>query len=258
MFTWLSHLPQWFQILFSVFILILFIYVLITTILPLFKKGVTFKNGDKLILFGNSQPNTLAVCTNQGGESCPFRKDLLLFLNESTRLLNERYTILFVNQIKDQMNYTEQKLDQVRMKLHGIYLSKLKDKGATVLVQNKSFVAYKYILRDIQKDMIKLFRYFFRENHFCELNELEFTNYITSKFEYLASELTDALNDIYYDDEHITREELHEYNKEYILDIKPFIVEIFQYARSVSIDYKVQLLEIDEKIDNLVKRFINK
>lgn len=259
MLNWLSQLPQWFQITFVFILYIMCICVILAILVPLIKslikKGITIKKGENSFVFGGDE-TALRICKNQGSEFCPFRKDLVIFLNESAKLFNEKHTITFVTQIKDQMNYTEQKLDQIRMKLHSIYLSELRASGASILVQNNSFIAYKYLLRDIQREILNKFRYFFRENHFNELSENDFTTYINSKFEYLVSELTDALNDMYYDDEFVTRERLYDLNTDYIPEIKPFIVEIFKYVRNVSIEYNLKLLELDEKIDLLVKKFI--
>jgi len=253
MFAWLTLQPSWFQISFTVLIFLIFLYVLVTAVLPLIRKGFTLKNGDKLFSFGGN--NSKNICT-PGENSCAFRKDLLIFLNESSRLFQEKHTINFVSQIKDQMNFAEQKVDQVRLKLHSIYLSELKIRGSAELVQSNSFVAYKFLLRDLQREMLCKLRYFFRENHFDELSEVEFNNYINGKFEYLVSEMTSMLNDVYYNKEVISREDLYKLNLEYLSDIKPFIIEIFQFARNVSTDYKIKLLELDEKMEKLVKRFI--
>jgi len=253
MFAWLVQLPSWFQITFTIIVFITFLYVLASAVLPIIKRGFTFKNGEKLFSFGSNSSKD--ICS-QGEGKCPFRKDLLIFLNESSKLFQEKHTIVFVSQIKDQMNYAEQKTDQIRLKLHSIYLSELRSKGAADIVQSNSFIAYKYILRDIQKEILARLRYFFRENHFDALSESDFKNYINGKFEYLVSELSGMLNDVYYNKELISREDLYKLNMEYLSDIKPFVVEIFQHSRSVSIDYRLKILELDEKMDNLVKRFI--
>ncbi len=250
MFNWLATLPQWFQIIITIVFLLTCIYVIFTAIIPFIRNGFSFKKGDNIFFFGEKN-----FQCSQGTDKCPFKKDLLIFLNESSKLFNEKHTITFISQIKDQMNYAEQKLNQIRLKLHSIYLSELRNKGIKDLVQSNSFIAYKYLLRDIEKDILAKIRYFFRENHFNELSESDFVVYVNNKFEYIISEVTDILNDIYYDDELITREELYDINIKYISEFKPYIIDIFQHARNVALDCNFKLLELDEKIDNLVKRF---
>ena len=254
MLIWLGQQPIWFQVGLVLILFISFFYLISVLVIPIIKNGFSFKKSDgSTFLFGGTKKGY--TCT-QGKDNCPFRKDLIIFLNEASKIAQEKFTIIYITQIRDQLNYADQKLDQIRLKLHGVYLSELRERGAIELVQNPSFITYKYILKDIKKEMVTKIRYFFRENHFSDISEYDFNIYINEKYDYLASELTDMLNDAYQIKIDIPREELFKLNMKYLLDIKPYIVDIFQNAREVSIDYKLKLMGLDEKLNNLVKRFV--
>jgi hypothetical protein len=245
MFKWLMGLPNWFQIMFSIFLIVAVIVLIIVAI----KKGISIKAKGKIFNIGG-------IKDEAPHKNCPFSKDVVTLLNSTQKIIQEKQFIIYVQQIRDQMNFAEQKLDQIRNLLHRSYLKKLEKKEITDLVSSNSFCSYRSVLLEVQNTMLTHMRHYFKENHFNDLSELGFSNYIENKIEFLKNESTNLLNQFYFYKKDISREELYVLNKEIEGKISELFKEIFIMARILSIENDLKLQEYDNKLQRLIDTYI--
>ena len=67
--------------------------------------------------------------------------------------------------------------------------------------------------------------------------------------------MTSSLNDKYYDTNYISRGTLYTLNMENIYIFKPYIVNIFENAKRVSLQCKQDIQELDKEMENLVNKY---
>jgi hypothetical protein len=255
MFEWLSALPLWFQIVFSVVAIAGVLYSVVNVLrisVFVIQKGLKFGLGKNHLVIGGSteaQPSSPHA-------TCPHKADVVVLLNESTKIQYEKYMLEHVSQIRDQMNYAEQKSDQIRGMLQTIYIRALEEHGIVKVVGSISFASYRLVLKEVQTEMLSKFRHSFRENHFDEMTEAAFSVFIQDKFQFFVSEGCELLNDLYFYEADLTREELYKKHQEALPKLKEMFTEIYQTARQISIDYKVKLYELDERLNKLVDKYI--
>jgi hypothetical protein len=262
MFTWLGNLPTWFQIIFSV-ISILGITMAIVTIGKIIyqaiKLGVKWKSDKGTLEFGAKESLTTRVEKLENASphaSCPYHADVIYLLNESNKIQHEKLVNLHVNQIRDQMNVAEQTSDRIRSYMLANYLKLLENKGLDKIVGSVSYHCYRLLLKDISVELLREIRQSFRENHFIDMNDVSFNSYISSKFEFFRSNASELINQYYFYDKDIKREELFRFNMENITKVKELFFHVYSEARMIAREYKQKEIELDEKLEKLLEKFL--
>lgn len=236
--------PLWVQV-FSVGMLALFLFLII-------KNGLDISRGNFNIRIGKGRGSK--------GESphknCPYSRDILILLNDLDKFRYERWHFIYIEKTRDQMNYAEQKVEQAKAILQRRYLAILSEKEIAQVVSSPSFLVYQMILKNASFEVLRLLRQSFREDHFDEMSEKDFSNFVTDKVEYLLSFGTDLLNNLYFFHNDISREELYTKNLEIVPKLKEIAVDVFDSARKLSLDNKVKIMAIDEKMDKILNAYI--
>ncbi len=254
MFTWLMGLPIWFQISFSICI---FICIVFTFILGI-KKGVSIKTKYNNFLIGDSskEKEESSIIIENPHKNCTYNKDVIILLNESSKLIQEKHFLKYTQQIRDQMNFAEQKVEQIRAILQKVYLEALKRKNIEDLASSVSFNAYRAVLIEIQNEMLSCVRQCIRENHLDSFSEISYGGYVKDKSAFMKAEFSDLLNRYYFYKQDISREELYNLFQPIEEETTKIFVEILQMARIISIINNVKLNEIDEKLKMLIDDFM--
>lgn len=157
------------------------------------------------------------------------------------------------------MNYTEEKLLEIENEIIALFDKRIdrrsnqKEKG--LAVESKMFYG---LLREVLYKVKKEIRRSCKENGFCELSELEFTNFINDKVKIIMSIITRELKKIYpaYDtiipidtiisDIESVYEDIHEYIK-----------DIFVYAKQVIEENEKEAEEMRERFRKWLDCFID-
>jgi len=157
------------------------------------------------------------------------------------------------------MNYTEEKLTEIEddiTKLFELRLDKHADeKEAYLEIESKLFYGlFKEALSCVKKEI----RRSCKDNGFCELSDLEFSNFITDKVKVVISILIRELKNIYppygtlVPVDHIIQD------IEFIKDnIRENLNEIFVYAKQVIQDNEKEIKELKEKYLKWERDFIS-
>ncbi len=251
MFKWLMVLPIWFQIAFVIVLLALVIFALII----IGKKGFHLITKKGSLNIGNEIDDEIASAKSPH-ENCPYKKDIVILLNKTNEIYQEKYNIKNREQIKSQMDIAEQKVEQVKGFFQKVYLKRLEEKNLSDIVASTSYHSYRLVLSEIQYLILNRIRYFFKENHFDDYNEPHFHMYTENKVEFIKTELTDLFNQLYFFKENISREELYKINQSIINKVTPMVFEIFESARFIAVENKLKIKECDEKLQELISVYL--
>lgn len=248
MFEWLMQLPVWVQIVFALIILGCFIYVFIN----LLRAGFSFTKNNTSISFG-SEKKYLPKHAN-----CPHAKDIIIVLNETQQVLHQKYIVEYKEQMQTQMNYAEQKADQIRMLFQKIAVDELEklDEADPKILQLNIFLV-RLMFREIENNVLALFRTSFRINHFDEMSEKEFGIFCGEKADFIIAQINEMFSNLHTYHNMIAASRLIETVFNPIRNkLAESVVDVYQNARSVALDNKVKLLAFDEKIDRIMKKYI--
>jgi len=260
MFSWLTTLPLWFQLSFAIisFLGIIFmIGVIIKIIYQAIKLGIKWRSGENSIEIGSDTSITKKKIKFKESphKDCVHNKEIILLIHESNKIQYEKLYILHIEQLRDQMNYAEQKSDEIKYYMLSLYLDLLETKSINSVVDSISTNCYRLLLKDISNEILRDIRQAFRENHFIDMNEISFNRYINDKFEYIKSKASELLNQNYFYEEVITREELYTYNIKNLERIRELIFQVFMHAKEVAINYRQKERELDEKLQKLLEKY---
>jgi len=80
--------------------------------------------------------------------------------------------------------------------------------------------------------------------------------YVNDKFEFLKSTGSELLNQSYFYDADIPREELYSYNLEHLLQIKEILFHVYARAKELALEYKEKERLLDEKLEKIFERHV--
>lgn len=189
-------------------------------------------------------------------DSC-FKKDLYVerakfIVQENTQYINDMKR----NLILQQMNYAEEKLSELRILICKTYSLKLADKlsvGVITAKEHKDYKFYRMLVNYIIFAKVKdgVVKKALKENHFLELSNIEFEQYMNRKSDLIIDTITEGFDNFYSDDTIIKREEVFNLNETIKRETVSIIKSIFDNARNVSSHYKQM---IDKHIDETLAR----
>ncbi len=146
--------------------------------------------------------------------------------------------------LKRQLNFCEQKLSEFKYILVNNYLELLSDKLAdnedTKL--HKDYKGYQVIVTILVRELIdKVFHNSFLENHFDEMDEFSWRNYLNDKVNYILNYKTDYLDAMYRSDMLVSREESYESEKRLIAPLKEVLTSVYSNAKELVLQSKIEL-----------------
>lgn len=246
MVEWLKSLPQWFQMI-VISSGTLFVFFLL---LQAIKKGIKFKKGELSI--GNKLNKKNKKHPHQ---DCVHAKDALVIIQKTIELVVERVDVKNYNSLKRQMNYANDRGKQIISILQKNYLNLLETKGIKDVVESDSFQVYRLVLLVLKDLMMDSIRNHFTNEDFNTLTELQFSSFLENTIEMLLSEASEHLNELYFYNKIITREELYKHNMKIVLECKNILKEVVVKAKIIEVENAGKIKEIDEDLIKLMEEF---
>jgi hypothetical protein len=188
------------------------------------------------------------------GKKDSTEKSLVIFLNEISILINEKTRLSEFEAIRRQMTFAEDKANEIVSMMQITYINKLKELKEKDPIKNHSFASYRLCLFFMKKELLSKTRTYFRDNHFAKMSETKFYDYAFDKTNSICNEATEILNEIYFYDEIINREENYHMNLKNLEDIKKIIINVFMKAREIAIETVQKSKNIDKQIQELLKK----
>lgn len=232
-------------------------------------KPVAMTMGTKTFSIGkpkeeaSKQKPIVAETKSSDHESCHdcFKKDLYVerakyIVQENTQYMND----MKKNLILQQMNYAEEKISELRILICKTYSVKLAEKlglGVITAKEHKDYRLYRMLVYYILYLKVKdgVVKKALKENHFLDLSNIEFEQYMNRKCDLILDTITEGFDTFYSDDTIIKREEVYSLNESIKRETVGIIKNIFDNARNVSARYKMlvdqHLEETLEKLDQI-------
>lgn len=185
--------------------------------------------------------------------------DCLRIINNESEKYNYYKKIRADKILTYRMNYTEEKLMELENDITELFEKRIdsyrNDKSSNLIIELKMFYG---LLKDVLYEVKKEIRRSCKENGYCELSGLEFSNYVNDKAKVVQSILIKELRNIYpsygtivsidniISDIESKSREIHDY-----------VEEIFEYAKQIIEDNEKEEKEMDEKYQQWASNFVS-
>lgn len=189
------------------------------------------------------QPDDAQSCSN-----CPKKELYVEKAKGIVKACTENTTEIKRDIILQQMNFVEEKIEELRILLCKNYSKRL----ATILncsvikaKEHKDYKLYRLVVYHILLQKIKdgVIKKALKENHFLEMPDAEFNQYKNRKQELIIEKISEWLDTLYSDDTLISREELFNINENIKHDTLAIIRTIFDNAKHISATYHEKINE---------------
>lgn len=158
--------------------------------------------------------------------------------------------------LKKQLNYTEQKLSQFKYLLTNSYSAalQLKLQANEDVKLHKDYRSYQILIGLLINELLdRIFQEAYVENHLEAFDENDWNIYINDKATYIINFTTDFLDNMYGDGRLVTRKEAYEEEKKLFSEIKEMMKIIFENARDISIQTRLDISKEKEKAELSMK-----
>jgi len=192
--------------------------------------------------------------------ACQHVDHALLQIHKLWEISNRTKKLEMKEPLNSQMNYAEQKMDQVLNILQTKYLKLLEQKKGTNvdLISSYSYQSYRKVIYILSEELLKDVRHDFKENGFENMSEAEFNIYKSEKIDAMIHRTTELLNLYYFYKEDVTREELFTANMENISESKEIISEAYTKARLLAQETNLKLQELHDEQAEVLAMFMKK
>lgn len=160
------------------------------------------------------------------------------------------------NCFKRQMNYCEQKLQELKFLVLNNYSSLLvAELGPDEDVKNhRDFKSYQILISILIKELMeKVFYPLLIQNHLEDMDENSWKNYVNDKINFIFNVGTDFADNMYGSGKTISRQECYESEKKLSPDIKLILREVFDHVKVMAIENKNDLRKEKEESENRIK-----
>jgi hypothetical protein len=190
--------------------------------------------------------------------NCPRWHDILLVIEWSTLATRKISHLEEIQLIKDQMNFAEEQLSDLRDIFRRKFLKLLASVKSNKIgiLHTHEACDYENILRIVTFELTNEFRFIFRENHLLDKSELEFEAYLKNKKDHINHKITELLNDIYPPAIQPSREEVYDSNIENMSECNNIIEVIIRHGRYIASEYEKKkdsiLNELNTKVEKVI------
>lgn len=236
MWTWLGGLPVGFQIVLP------FVGMIIILLIAIFGNAVV-KFGKKSIKLGKTDSNNCSRCRQ-------------IVLIKTLKYKTDR-EMLQQSILRDQMNYAEQKIHEAFLGLCRSFRETLvsfrkPEKKIDTVLEQKEYIIYQESLGNALNLIQNELRRSFKENGFCEMGPVEYTQYCKEKTKALVTIGREYLMGRYLFENmiipiHYRFEQLN------VENIETMAFSIFDRAKEVSIDVNAKIKQLDIIFDAEMK-----
>jgi hypothetical protein len=162
--------------------------------------------------------------------------------------------------ILQQMNFAEEKVSELRIllcKQYSRYISNKLNIGIISAKDHSDYKFYRMLIYYILLSKIKdgIIKKALKENHFLDLSNVEFEQYLQRKIDLIIDNISEGLDTYYSDNLLITREELFKINDQVLLETKTIMRSIFENARNISENYNDKMTfnksEMEKKLHEI-------
>jgi hypothetical protein len=239
------NIPKEAWIIFAIGLLLIILYAVIKLIARGFNVGLFKFKGEK----NNECPGSHVECHRHN--------DVMIVVSKTAEVTNFELTGSKIDLIQEQMDYADHVMNNLLNKLQAYYIEELKKRRPEMpITKSDDFLDYEKTLELFKARLMNSFRKFCKQNHFSEMGEDEFENYRNIKARSLMNEGSKYLNDLYMYQVNITREDLYKINEPHIPEFLNTIKDIITNARKVAIRNKIEIIEKNKELLELLKTFV--
>ena len=200
------------------------------------------------------------VVSDEVEERCTEKE---LYIEKTKTIIKECQEYVFdirQNMLLQQMNFSEEKLEELRRLICKTYSIKLAEiLGCSIIKakEHKDYKLYRLMMYHILRQEVKerVVKKALKENHFLELSDTEFRLYKNRKMDLIIDTISEKIDTLYNDDALINRESLDKLNEYIRPQTEQIILSIFDQAKQFSKDNKekisAKVQETDRQLEEI-------
>lgn len=219
----------------------------------LLKRGLRFRGRGNEVALGEGLSNNFSETSPH--KSCKYGGDIVKCLTDLQGWVLKRTMVEFFHCPRRIMVYAGQYSDTIMSIFLQVYLHILENKGLRSQESSISYLSYRFLVKDIQRELLNKVEELVRDNGFVDKSIVDFDAYVEQKIDYLVNLSVALFNDWYYYDKDVTREEISMAANKAMPEIVVTGKEFFSCVRRVEQGVKAELLEIDKSIEHLKSGF---
>lgn len=185
-------------------------------------------------------------------ESCPHKIHLMSMIQSATNATALMIKIDRYDTVREQMNTAEAALETLESQFKKEYIKIMKANDFVLLdmVGSKDYKHYEEILGNVSLEIKEVLKLWFKENHFIERSDEDFSAYVESKLKILQGKMAEILDLKYASTQFgVSREMLSEANTEALKEIGyNQLRQMFYAVREISRVKKAQIHEIEKQM----------
>lgn len=214
----------------------------------------------KFSIGGRSEKETLEhrPLVNEVEENCTEKE---LYIEKTKTIIKDCQEYVFdirQNMLLQQMNFSEEKLEELRRLICKTYSIKLAEVlGCSIIKakEHKDYKLYRLMMYHILRQEVKerVVKKALKENHFLELSDTEFRQYKNRKMDMIIDTISEKIDTLYNDDAIINRELLDKINEYIRPQTEQIILSIFDQAKQFSKDNREEISARIQETDRLLE-----
>lgn len=227
------------------------------------------KNGINLV-FGKTKVTTAQEETdtkievdplpasNGSHRNCPRWREILVVVQIESEKVTKINHIREIETIRDQMNYAEEKIGELRKIMRSRFLKLMKDMtGEDSVIHLHPTCDYGNVLRILCYEILNKFRTVFRENHLPEMSDNDFESYLKDRVMSIKNMITEILDEVYPQYTEPTREMVYDANMDIMSKMNEIIEDTIRRGRIMAKAKEDQIRILEQQARDEVQKILN-
>ena len=185
-------------------------------------------------------------------------KDFIILIHKTIDFMEKKHEIIN-STIRDQMNTADLKMKQAETLINKIYMMTVIDEfGKSIDIMNEvSYIIFHNSSRIGLSETLMKMKQSFRENHFTDKSDYEFTEYIEEQANKIYYSLETLFNTQYLISLKPTKENLHIKLHDQQTTIKNILKDCFISAREIAAEKEKEIKELETNFEEECKNISN-
>lgn len=250
------HAKEWWQIILMVLFASLSIGGLIVIATAAIRKNGLNLSFGKAHVSGSGEKDRLAE-SNGAHKNCPRWREILVVVQIETEKVTRINHIREIEMIRDQMNYAEEKVSELRKEMRSAFLSLLRETtGEQNVVHTHASGDYANVLRVLTYELLDKFRVIYRENHLSEMSDVDFEGYLKVRMTNVRNMITEILDEVYPPYSEPSREQVYEVNHSIMVRLDDIVEDAIRRGRIMAKAREEEIALIETKARDEVEKIL--
>lgn len=196
-------------------------------------------------------------------KDCPYIRDIFLVMDKVAEISMKKYMIMFKETLHEQMEYTDERSEEVKRLYQNMFLTKLKTLNGVDtnrLARHRDYQFFGLLLKTLIKDGSDFVRMSFIQDreYFATSNDTDFRTYIQEKIETLSAKIVEFFELMYTSSNLISLKDLLSTMREKRQDAEQIFYSIMFTSREIVKAKIIKVAELDKELEVFIVKYIGR